>query len=343
MTARKRTLDTERDDAQRGVVRGGSKRGVDIRGAVLLVERADEHGGDGLIDMHLDSMRRRGLSPATVRARRGVLNRLARWLDAPPVGATHANVADFLLARRRGLVGRGQPLTDDSIRGEIAHLRAYFSWLVRYEYRTDDPTLRVEIPKKEPQRVEAIPDAELIEALSRADPDDRAILALSAYAGLRAAEIAALDWRDIDTRRRRITVHRGKGGRKRSVDLADSLLVILEELPHRTGVVIRRHDGEAGPNQPYTISHRASRILGGRRTGYTLHQLRHRFATVAYAGTHDIDAVQKLLGHSSPAITSIYVDTMADATRAAVDAADNLQSIPIQSIPSNRTYRRTTP
>ncbi len=51
------------------------------------------------------------------------------------------------------------------------------------------------------------------------------------------------------------------------------------------------------------------------------HALRHRFATRAYAGTHDLLAVQRLLGHASPATTQIYVAVSDDALRAAVAAA----------------------
>lgn len=296
---------------------------MDLRGAVVLTGRDPAQGsaGDGHVTMHLDNMRHRGLSETTIRARRNVIHRLAKWLEAPPVGATTDQLRDYIAARRRGVIGRGQPLTDDSIRGEIAHLRSYYSWLARYGYRTDDPAVTLELPKKQDQRVDAIPDDVLADALEAADVDDRAILALSAFAGLRAAEIADLDWRDVDVRRKVITVQRGKGGKRRRVDLAAPLAEVLEVLPHRVGKVIRRRDGKPGANEAYRISSRASLLLGGRRSGYTLHQLRHRFATTAYAGTRDIDAVQKLLGHSSPKVTSIYVDTMADATRAAVDAA----------------------
>jgi site-specific recombinase XerD len=40
--------------------------------------------------------------------------------------------------------------------------------------------------------------------------------------------------------------------------------------------------------------------------GITAHQLRHRFATAAYAHQRDLRAVQELLGHASPATTARY-------------------------------------
>jgi integrase/recombinase XerC len=297
---------------------------MDARGAVLLTTAT--HNGDGLVAMHLDSLRHRNLSPATIRARRDVLARLATFTGAPPVGATREQVEAFVDARRTGRLGARGPLSSDSLRGEISHLRSYFEWLVKHDYRTDDPTRRLELPKKQGQRVDAIPDEDLADAMDGADLYDRAVLALSAFAGLRAAEIAHLEWRDVNTKRAVITVQHGKGGKRRKVDLAVPLAEVLATLPHRTGYVIPRRDRQPGPNAPYVISHRASLLLGGRERGYTLHQCRHRFASAAYAGTRDIDAVQKLLGHASPAVTSIYVDTMAHATRAAVDAAALLRT-----------------
>lgn len=299
-------------------VSGRTKEGMDRYGAVML-DQPRTHG-DGLVDMHLDSLRRRGLSPLTLKARRNTLRRFARWLGAPPMGATDRDLSDYMDDRRSGKCSRS-PLSDDSTRNEIAQLKAYYQWLVRYDYRTDDPSARLDMPRKEHQRVTAIPDDVLAAALGEADPWDTAILALSGFAGLRAAEIADLDWRDVDFRTETLTVMRGKGGKRRHVPLAVPLRTVLEALPERVGKIIPRRDGQPGPNAPYRISHRASLLLGGRANGYTLHQCRHRFATAAYAGTRDIDAVQKLLGHNSPAVTSIYVDTLAAASRAAVDAA----------------------
>jgi site-specific recombinase XerD len=46
-----------------------------------------------------------------------------------------------------------------------------------------------------------------------------------------------------------------------------------------------------------------------RHLGHGAHTLRHRYATRAYAGSHDLRAVQELLGHASPTTTARYVST----------------------------------
>jgi site-specific recombinase XerD len=74
-------------------------------------------------------------------------------------------------------------------------------------------------------------------------------------------------------------------------------------------VTIRDH-----PN----VSKLLSRALGA---GWTAHQLRHRFASTAYAAERDLRAVQELLGHSKPETTARYTAIPEGAKRAAVLAA----------------------
>jgi len=273
---------------------------------------------DGLADLHLRQLEARGMSPLTVKARRGVLRRLSTYLDAPPMGASAGQLDAYITARR---TGHPKAVSPNTIRNELAHLRSYYGWLVKHDYRRDDPTARLDTPRLVSADVQPADDDALADALDRADTDDRAILVLAAFAGLRAAEIAVLEWGDVDLRRSTITVRRGKGGRTRIVGASQPVIAAIESLPHRHGPVIRRHDQRYGPNAAYQISKRATALLGGRGSGFTLHQLRHRFATSAYAGTRDIRAVQDALGHSSPATTAIYAHNRSEALQAAADAA----------------------
>lgn len=55
---------------------------------------------------------------------------------------------------------------------------------------------------------------------------------------------------------------------------------------------------------------------------WTMHSLRHRFATRAYAVDRDVFAVQELLGHASPTTTRAYVLVDRKRLRATVDRAN---------------------
>lgn len=48
--------------------------------------------------------------------------------------------------------------------------------------------------------------------------------------------------------------------------------------------------------------------------------LRHRAGTRALDATHDLAAVQELLGHASPATTRIYTLVSGEARRSVIDA-----------------------
>jgi len=55
--------------------------------------------------------------------------------------------------------------------------------------------------------------------------------------------------------------------------------------------------------------------------GWSMHKLRHRFATRAFRGSRNIRAVQELLGHASVATTQRHTATDSDELRAAALAA----------------------
>jgi integrase len=59
-----------------------------------------------------------------------------------------------------------------------------------------------------------------------------------------------------------------------------------------------------------------------------MHQLRHRFGTVAYQLSHDLRLVQELLGHASPQTTAGYTRTSPAASGKLIAALDELADIP---------------
>lgn len=61
--------------------------------------------------------------------------------------------------------------------------------------------------------------------------------------------------------------------------------------------------GQNGHVSPGWLGKQVSRALP---EGFTGHKIRHRYASVAYTKTHDLRAVQELLGHASVATTQVY-------------------------------------
>lgn len=160
---------------------------------------------------------------------------------------------------------------------------------------------------------------EMIYRQALADADDRArlMIQLAAQCGLRRGEIARCRREDVvpDLWGHSLRVD-GKGGHVRSVPLPEELAQII--LEHPPSWLFPSPAAGGGPLTPHHVGKIVSRLLPD---GWTCHTLRHRCATVAYASTRDLRAVQELLGHAKPETTARYTQVPVDAVRQAVAAA----------------------
>jgi integrase len=223
----------------------------------------------------------------------------------------------------------GQDWAPETRKSYRTALRSFYGWARKAGHIRRNPTddlPAVRVPRGEPRPA---PEAVFEAALEQADDRTRLILLLAGYAGLRRAEIAGLRWDYINDGLMWIV---GKGGHVRYMPVHPVLGTALEAELQRRGrnafgtgwrytsqpessfVFPGRTGGSVTPD---AIGRAAARALGGYYTGHTL---RHRFAGRAYAHTHDLRAVQQLLGHASPTTTAIYAKADREALRNAVDA-----------------------
>jgi integrase len=282
-----------------------------------------------LIDRHLAWMRLSNKRPLTIYARERVLVRLTKWAQGPVLYLTEEQLAAYQVWRSVG-DAEHEPIASSSQRVEVSHLREFYSWAVRERLRNDDPTSRLVMPKRKDYEARPLEDKIFAAALEEAEPHMAAILALARYAGLRACEIARLDWRDLrlGAKPAQLTVREGKGGYSRDVHLATPLVEILRAVPGRSGPVIPCVDGRAGYNTAARISQRAGAFLHekvGVDRGQTLHALRHAFGTSSYRAKKDMVSVQAEMGHRTIATTRVYIKGTDQARAEMVEAASKLQ------------------
>lgn len=172
-----------------------------------------------------------------------------------------------------------------------------------------DPVARHE------KRAEYGPD-EIRRLLAVAEGDERLLVLLGAYGGLRAAEMVALRWADVDLAGGRLAVARGKGGKRRTIPLAPALATALATAlggAGRTSVHVltlaqERQTGGAATTRYRAASHRLARLCA--RAGLPkrgLHALRHSAGTRLYEQSGDVELVSRLLGHESIATSTIYI------------------------------------
>lgn len=262
------------------------------------------------------------MRPATVRLRTYQLRHIAeRHLDVSPWRLSTDNLARYMCA---------YSWAPETLKGCRSALRSFYQWAVVTGRTGRNPAAQlasIRVPDALPRPA---PDDAFRRALEVSNDRTRLMLLLARRAGLRAGEIAALRLRDIDQLYHQLIVP-GKGGKARRVPIANDLRAELyAELARRRagehGTGYRYHAGlrrwlfpgsRGGPIQAGSVSRVLSRVLGE----LTAHQLRHAFATAAHAGTHDLLAVQQLLGHSRLETTVRYTRLTNDALWSAVHAA----------------------
>lgn len=247
-----------------------------------------------LLDAFNTEARARGNRPSTINHRRRRCEQFGRTTGLDPADVTRTDLVEWIAAEHWA------PETRAGARSALSTVLtfAYESGRIAHNPAARLPSVRVPRGAARPASEIAIRDA-----VNRASPRVRLMLLLAAYQGLRRMEIAGLHTDDLTDSGLHIV---GKGGVERIVPLHPSMAA---ELDVHLGPGITT-SGWLFPNEdgsdhltPESVGRSMSRRLP---RGVSGHQLRHRFATKAYAATYDIRSVQELLGHSSPTVTARY-------------------------------------
>ena len=192
---------------------------------------------------------------------------------------------------------------DDTARSVRSSLAEFYRWAMMEGHLDRDPTARLGRFHEGPAIPRPVPEALYRERLMTAEPAIALAIQLAGEAGLRRGEAAQLAGDDVvDTIAGPIIRVHGKGGKVREVPISAALA-------SRARRACRAGDGWAFPGRgghitPGHLGRLVSQALG---PGHTMHGLRHRFATICYAHTGDLVAVQKLMGHSSIKTTLRYI------------------------------------
>lgn len=244
--------------------------------------------------------RMRGQSEATVRLRLSFLRRFAAAV--PNVAANRAQMIDWLASHEHW-----SAQTRSSARSSLV---SFYRWRVlsgRAEANpaSDLPSVRIPPRLPRPAREEQVE-----QGCASTHPHAPLMVALAARAGLRRGEISRVRREDLTEDGLLV---RGKGGRERLLPIGADLRAAILARPPGWLFPSSRDTGHVHHD---TVA-RWIRVASGSAP----HALRHRFATRVYGARRDLLATQRLLGHSSPATTQVYValtpDVLADAMTAA--------------------------
>ena len=246
----------------------------------------------------------------TIKLRLYWVGRLAKEIGPGPSAVTFEGLIAWLAA------GTWGPETRRSIR---ASLRSFWDWMMVTGRAASSPAHllpRVKVPRARPRPA---PEADFRFALSIADRRTRLAIMLAGYCGLRRGEIARLRREDMepDLLGHALRVV-GKGGHVRMVPLPSEIVTEIGLIESWWLFASTRHYEEGRHISPAWLAKLVKRHLPQE---LTTHTLRHRCATVAYAKTKDLRAVQELLGHTRPETTARYTLVPDSDVRAAMQAA----------------------
>lgn len=247
-----------------------------------------------------------GVSAGTLELRLYHLGRAAAGLGGNPWQVTLDELTAWL---------GGQGWGPNTRRTYRSSLRAFYAWAMATGRTRVSPAHQlppVRVPRAKPRPA---PELAYREALARADERVHLAIRLAAQCGLRRGEIARLHSDDVERDLAGWSLRvKGKGGHVRMVPMPDDLGDQLAARA-RGWLFSSSHGGHLTP------AHLGKLVAAALPGDLTTHTLRHRAATVAYAATHDLRAVQEFLGHSKPETTAMYTLVPDAAVRAAMNGA----------------------
>ena len=229
--------------------------------------------------------------------------------------ASQSTIVAYLMYLRK------QGKATATIARRLAALKAFYQFLVKENYVSEDPTDDLSSPKLERK----LPKVLTIEEVERllAQPDvstaagkrDKAMLELLYATGIRVSELVNLNLGDIDLSEGFVRCM-GKGSKERVVPMGEIAVAALRTYldtarprmvadQHEKAVFVNHH-GKRLTRQGFWKIVKKYAAQAQIRKEITPHTLRHSFATHLLENGADIRAVQEMLGHADISTTQIY-------------------------------------
>ena len=296
-----------------------------------------------MIPRFLAHLQDNDLSPHTVKNYEYTLNRFAQWFEKAggQSGFDPARVTPLDLREwRRELQSQRQK--PGTINQKMALLTGFFDWCVGEKVVAANPARGVKRIKQATaapkwltrqqayallrtveERVQ-LADLKRLEVSRLLARRNAAMIGLMLHAGLRVAEVCALEPADIhlSPRSGRVVVRQGKGNKYREVPLnidARKAIARYQELvPAPAGGLFNRNDH---PLHPRTVQQHLAELgrLAGLEFKVTPHMLRHTFGKNLADSGVPLNRIAMLMGHSNVNTTAMYTMPGAQDLQAAVD------------------------
>jgi integrase/recombinase XerC len=276
---------------------------------------------DPRIDPFIMHVRARALSSATERSYRTAVERLVAWYDQEGIDWRTPSRADL----RRYIALLSEDGERSTVQQRLAALGTFYRFWVRQGCVAKDPLHALARPKREKRLPDVLSQAQVEQLIAQAAIGtsaplalrDTALIELLYGAGLRIAEVVAINVADLQLGRGEVKVT-GKGDKqrvalfgapcRRAIEMYLSggrpVLAELAPAPSRA-LFLNRNGGSLGERGARARLDDIARAAG-LPEAFHPHTLRHSFATHLLDGGADLRVVQELLGHESLGTTQVY-------------------------------------
>ncbi|MBY0054921.1 tyrosine-type recombinase/integrase [Brevibacillus agri] len=206
-------------------------------------------------------------------------------------------------------------------------LRSFFAYAYKKELVARNVALSVENIKTQQKERVYLSEEEVQQLVGAIDHDlIRLVVQVLYLTGLRISECLDLTLDTVDLERKVIHVVAGKGNKDRIIPISDKLLPLLRhyvehERPDTDSDLFfcTKKTGKLSPVYVNRVLADAVEKLGWKKK-VTAHILRHSFASQLVKKEVNLVQIQKLLGHSSLKVTSIYTHSNLEQLSEAVNA-----------------------
>jgi len=289
----------------------------------------------GLLDAFCDALwLEDGLARNSIEAYRRDLEQFSLWLGRERSGGLtavdEAALHAFFAARHRR-AGRERAPRSTSDARLLSSLKRFYQYCLRERRIAEDPTLRLEPPKRTPRFPKSLSEADVEALLAAPDIEsplglrDRAMLETLYACGLRVSELVALKTVEANLDAGVVRLF-GKGAKERLVPLGEEAVGwIARYLREARPALAKRVASPAlflttrgAPMTRQAFWHLIRRYGARAIPGKALspHVLRHAFATHLINHGADLRVVQMLLGHADISTTQIYTHVARERLKA---------------------------
>lgn len=261
----------------------------------------------------------KGLAPKTIIRYKHVINYYCRFANISEIEqVTQDNVRDLFYYGRTT-----QSWTPNTFICYHKSLIVFFRWCVKEGHMTFNPVDNIEVPKLEKRLPSKLTKQDALRILEIVDnyPYENNFLRYRNYAifsmfimsGIRKKELLNLKYTDVDVENLSIFIRQGKGSKDRIIPINYRLAEAFQKYLEVRKKVYKTcpeffasytYDMKFTESGLKRLIEKINEVSG---ITFTIHKLRHTFATLMLEGGCDIYSLSKMMGHSDIKTTTIYL------------------------------------